>query len=97
MEQKASINQLMCFTKAIRSRIGDLQSLRQSAQTRTTHYSHDGSSRTDEATYDIKAVDKKITELETFLFMADSAIKQSNATTIISLDFDMKEMLAPLS
>ena len=49
-----------------------------------------------EPKYDIKEVDKKIVELETFLFRADAAVKHANATTSISLNADVEKLLSPL-
>lgn len=95
-EQKVTVNQLLSYMKAIRERLSELRSLRSSSQMRTTRFMGE-EKIVEEALYDIKVVDKKITELETFLYLADSSIKQSNAITLINLEFDMKEMLAPLS
>jgi hypothetical protein len=49
-----------------------------------------------EPQYDVKAVDKKIVELELFLFKADAAVKQANATTQINIEANVDMLLAPL-
>ena len=50
-----------------------------------------------EPQFDVKAVDKKVTELELVLFKMDAAIKQSNALTYIDLEVDVDKLLEPLS
>jgi hypothetical protein len=49
-----------------------------------------------EPKYDVKLVDKKITQLETFLFHSDAAIKDSNATTTVEIDYDADKLLSPI-
>jgi hypothetical protein len=49
-----------------------------------------------EPQYDVKELDKKIIQLQNFLFKADSAIKQSNAKTEINLKVDVDSLLEPL-
>ncbi|OGM09295.1 hypothetical protein A2Z67_05130 [Candidatus Woesebacteria bacterium RBG_13_36_22] len=46
--------------------------------------------------YDPKEIDKRISEYENFLFMAGSAIKESNAKTEIVFEADAKDILKPL-
>jgi len=49
------------------------------------------------ANYDVKVVDAKISELEKFLFFADSKVKQANAITNVDIDADVDVLLAPLT
>ena len=52
--------------------------------------------KTIEPQYDVKIVDKKIVELQNFLYKADSKIKQSNAITTIDMDVGVDSLLEPL-
>lgn len=47
-----------------------------------------------EPTYDIKDVDKKITEINKVLFRIDSKIKESNARTKIEIDIDFDVLMS---
>jgi hypothetical protein len=80
--------------KKVRERVKSLESLRTQVSTREIW--HREIEKTTEPQYDVKAVDRKIMILENFLFKADSAIKQSNATTDVDLDADVDALLAPL-
>jgi len=90
-----TVNELMVFMKAVRQRIYELSALRSQTSTRESIYSGD-ITKVIEPQYDVKVVDKKITELQNFLFKADSKIKQSNAVTTIDIDVDVDSLLEPL-
>lgn len=93
-EKNVTINELMVNMKIIRERLSDLKSLRQQTSVRERYY---GSvEKATEPQYDVKLVDKKITELQNFLAVADAAIKNSNAKTKVKIDFDVNELLKPL-
>jgi hypothetical protein len=93
-----TINQTLSLSKIIRERLAELRSLRSSLAAKETYYMGDEQERRKEITpnYDVKLVDKKITELENFLFLADSTVKASNASTSISLDISVNNLLEPL-
>jgi hypothetical protein len=93
-----TINQALSLSKIIRERLTELRSLRSSLATKETYYNGDEEQRRREVTpnYDVKMVDKKITELENFLFLADSTVKASNASTQISLEVSVENLLEPL-
>lgn len=97
-----TVNECMCLHKAIKERVAELRNLRSAVTTeKTTTYPwmEEGKQNKIESTvvkYDIKLLDKKITELELFLFKCDSKIKQSNARTEIDLVADVEKLLAPL-
>ena len=96
--QKLTVNQLLVLCKEIRNRLNDLRGLRNSVSTRErTYFGVNQENRKEvEPQYDFKAVDKKVTELENWLFKADAAIKQSNAMTVVDVDVDVDTLLAPL-
>ena len=90
-----TINELLVLIKAIRERLSGLKTLRSQVASKTTWYGD--TQKSEEPQYDVKAVDRKITGLETWLFKADAAIKQSNAKTEITIDAKVDELLAPLT
>ena len=95
-----TINEAMVLQKAVRERLNELKNLRDRvAVEKTTTYPW----ATDkekiekiEIKYDIKVVDKKVVELEMFLFKIDAKIKQANAITNIDIIADVDKLLAPL-
>ena len=89
-----TINEILCLTKAVRERIAELRTLRSEVSVKEVWYGDKDKSK--EPQYDIKAVDKKITELELFLYRADSKIKQSNAITDVDLVVTVEKLLEPL-
>jgi len=90
-----TINELLVLMKRVRERVRTLEALRTQVSTREIWRS--ASEKTVEPQYDIRAVDKKIMELENFLFKSDAAVKQSNAKTEVSLTVDVDTLLAPLT
>jgi len=96
--EKLTVNQLLVLCKEVRSRMNDLRGIRSSCTTRErTYFGVNQENRKEvEPQYDVKAVDKKIVSLENWLFKADAAIKQSNATTIVNVDVDVDELLKPI-
>jgi len=98
-----TINECMSLQKAVRERLNELKHLRDEvAVEETTRYPYLGSTQqgekieTKDVKYDVKKVDKKITELEIFLFKIDSKIKQKNASTQVDIAADVDKLLSPL-
>ena len=91
-----TINELLGLIKIVKVRASELRSLRSQISTKESWSYSDNREKYVEPQYDVKAVDRKITELETFIFKADSAIKQSNAVTKIDIDAQVDNLLAPL-
>lgn len=98
MAEKMTINQILSLTKIVRERLSELRQLRSGlAVKERTYYGEEEQKRKEiEPQYDIKLVDKKIVGLENFLFLADSAVKTSNALTKLDLDINVTELLEPL-
>ena len=90
-----TINEGLTLIKAIRKRIANLESLRDEVSTETHYMTATESIRKPQ--YDVKAVDKKITELEEILFNLDNAIKRENATTEIDIQIDTGVIFASLA
>jgi len=95
-----TVNEAMVLQKTIKERLAELRNLRSSVATEktTTYPWHESEKKIEEikVKYDIKALDKKVTMLEIFLYKLDSAIKQSNAKTEIAIVADVDKLLAPL-
>lgn len=97
---KSTINQLLELINEVNRRISDLRSIRNNVTVirKDTYGTGDNQRITDNTPqYDAKAVDLKITQLETWLFKAKSAIKQANASTELTVDGEIDVLLAPLS
>jgi len=98
MPEKLTINELMALMKTVRERVSSLKSLRQQVAVKEQRmWKTSGEIESvDVPQYDVKVVDKKIMELENFLFRADSKIKTANARTVVELDVDVEALLLPL-
>jgi hypothetical protein len=94
---KITINQALVLGKTIRQRLGELQSLRNSVANKEVRWMNATERTETTPQYDIKDLDRRVVELENFIYSLDSSIKQSNATTIVEIDADVKALLAPLS
>lgn len=91
---KKTINELLVLSKTIRERLNSLKSLNESLTKRESFFG--SPEKVVEPTYDVRKVDQKIIELQTFLFHVDAAIKKSNAVTEIEIEYNLGELLKPL-
>jgi len=92
-----TVNELLVLSKVVRERLNQLKGLAQSCAVKEQiFYTDRDKETTTTPQYDIKLVDKKITQLNTWLFKADAAVKQSNASTQVTLEVDVDSLLAPL-
>ena len=90
-----TINELLSLSKAVRSRLNSLETLRDKVSVETSYL--DRAEKVVKPQYNVKEVDKKITSLQTFLYKCDAKIKQSNAgTQIVGFDPNVEELLAPI-
>jgi hypothetical protein len=96
--EKLTINELMALMKTVRERVNSLKPMRQSvAMQEKNYWKVSGEIESvNQPQYDVKKVDKKIMELENFLFRADAKIKTTNARTRVDFDVDIEELLKPL-
>ena len=97
---QVTVNSLLELIGEVNRRVSDLRSIRSQVTVvrKDTYGAGENLRTTDNAPqYDAKAVDLKITTLETWLYKAKAAIKQSNATTSLTVDGDVDTLLAPLS
>ncbi len=92
-----TVNELLVLTKVVREQVNQLKSLANACVVeKRSFYSEREKETTITPQYDVKLIDKKITELGTWLFKADAAIKQSNASTQVTVETDIDVLLAPL-
>jgi hypothetical protein len=92
---KMTINETLALTKMVRERVNELRSLRNQVSTKERSF-FNTTEKVVEPQYDVKLVDRKVSELETWLFRTDAAIKQSNATVQIEVTSDVESLLKPL-
>ena len=94
-----TINEAMVLMKQVRERMNDLNEIRMETTIKRISRRGYGDTQTEEIVepqYGLKAVDKKITELQNWLYRADAEVKQSNARTEITILADVGTLLAPL-
>ena len=90
-----TVNELMVVMHTVRDRMHDLKELRLKVSTTDRYFGNVESTK--EPEYDVKLVDKKITELQNFIVKADMKIKMSNSKTLIDMDVDVDGLLEPLT
>jgi len=90
-----TVNELMVVMHTVRDRMHDLKELRLKVSTTDRYFGNVESTK--EPEYDVKLVDKKITELQNFIVKADMKIKTSNSKTLIGMDVDVDGLLEPLT
>jgi len=95
LEKRMTINQTLVLTKAVRERVNELRSLR-TETAKIERWLGNDHNKVIEPQYDVKKVDQKITELERFLFRAESKIKSSNAVTAIDIEADVDQLLSSI-
>lgn len=91
-----TINEALVLTKVVRERMNDLRGLRNEVSKKESYLYSKDEKRIVEPQYDVKAVDRKIVELETFLLKTEMAIKRSNAVTDIDVAMDAGKLLEPI-
>lgn len=90
-----TVNQLMSLMKIVRTKKARLEVIQREISNREKIWMGD-QVRENTPQYDPKTIDILISEYEKFLFLADAAIKQSNAVTEIDLDVNQDHLLNPL-
>ena len=91
-----TINALLCMQKALKTRREQLNEVKNSSTSRTRYFDSGDVTRQDEPTYDIKAVDKKIVNINNALWKIDQKIKESNAKTTIEIDIDYDSLASEI-
>jgi hypothetical protein len=90
---KITVNALLSMQKSLKTRLSQLTELRNEVSKKTTFFDRD---QEQVPLYDVKAVDKKITELNKALFKIDSSIKESNAKTKVDIDINYDELIGEI-
>jgi hypothetical protein len=91
-----TVNESMVIQKILRGRLAELSSLRASNSHRETSF-YGTEKKIIEPVYDVRALDKKCTEIENYLLILETKVKQSNAITKIEVDGpEVTELLAPI-
>lgn len=89
--EKQTVNALLSMQKSLKQRMAQLETVKSSSGQRTRYMAlGERQERVEEPLYDIKKLDKKVTEINKALLKIDQEIKRSNAATTveISIDFD---------
>ena len=90
-----TISEVLSLVSQIKGRLGGLQSLRSECSKKTSYFGDDN--RVIEPTYEVKLVDKKIADLQKWIYRAEAAIKLTNAKTeVIGLTTDVDFLLESL-
>lgn len=90
---QVTINKLLAMEKSLRERLGQLNALKDQSARRTFW---DKDDKREEPTYDVKKVDKKITEINKALFEINHSIKESNAKTSLNVDVDYNSLVSEI-
>ncbi len=93
-----TINTSIALMDILKARISELRSLRDKVAVTESraYFGEPKSETTTTPQYDVKFVDKKITQLQNTLFKLNGAIKEANAKTPVNINLDVDELLAPL-
>lgn len=89
-----TVSESLQLVKAIKQRVSSLEKLRDQVSVKETYYS--SKDKTIEPLYDVKAVDAKLINLQQILFTLESAVKQSNAVTIVNVSISTEDVFEAL-
>jgi len=90
-----TINKALTYTKAMKSRLADLEKLRSEVAKKETYFGNEN--KQIEPQYDVKAVDKMVAELQRMIFEIDSSVKESNAKTELDVAIDPELIFKAIS
>lgn len=95
---KESISSFLSMQTALNQRRTQLNELKNAATSHSydTYDGTPGKKTISEPTYDIKKVDKKLTDINKALFKIDQAIKRSNAMTEMDLAVDFDSLMSEI-
>lgn len=94
--RRLTINEGISFLNQLQQRINDLSNMR-SQSLYSEHKSFNGEVVERKPEYDVKVIDKKITELQNWKYQLEAKIKTTNAYTEMNLEIPVDELLAPLA
>ena len=90
---QVTINYLLAMEKSLRERLGQLNDLKRESSHRIIWADNN---KTEEPTYPIKEVDRKITSINKALFQINHKVKESNAKTTIETDIDYNILVSEI-
>lgn len=90
---KLTISKALAMEKSLRERLGQLKALAIESSKRSIW---EDSKKMDEPTYDVKKVDKKITEINKALFELNHSVKDSNAKTALDVEIDYNDLVSEI-
>ena len=88
-----TVSYLLSMEKSLKARLGQLKELRSEVSTLERWGDRD---KIKEPQYDVKAVDKMISDINKVLFEIDQKIKESNARTKIKINVDYNELMSEI-
>lgn len=88
-----SINHLLAMEKSLRERLVQMNTLKGEVSKRTFWMTEN---KREEPVYDVKLVDKKVSEINKALFNLNHKIKEANAKTLIEIDLDYDALVSPI-
>ena len=91
-----SVSAFLSMQGALNVRRNQLNELKNQATTRTHRWMANNDKETTEPTYDIKKVDKKLSDINKALFHLDSEIKSANARTNIEVDINFDALMSEI-
>lgn len=91
-----TINALLSMQKALNLRRQQLNEIKNAGTSRTIYRETGGNTTTTEPTYDIKKVDRKLTEINKAMWNIDQKIKEVNAMTHIEIQVDFNYLMSEL-
>lgn len=94
--RKLTINEGISFLNQLQQRINDLNSIR-GQSLYSEHKSFNGETITKNPEYNVRIIDKKITELQNWKYQIEAKIKTTNASVEMNLEIPVDELLAPLA
>ena len=90
-----TVNSLLSMQKSLKQRMAQLETVKASSGQRTRYMSlGDRQERVEEPLYDIKKLDKKVTEINKALLKIDQEIKRSNAATTVEILIDFDNLMS---
>jgi hypothetical protein len=92
---ESTVNAFLSMQNALNQRRVQLNELKNAATTRSWMMSGNEKTGT-EPTYDIKKVDKKLSDINKALFKLDSGIKETNAKTSMKIDIDFDALMSKI-
>ena len=93
---ECTVNELLSKQKMLKQRLSQLNEMKNQSTTRSIYRLPNNENKTEEPTYDIVDVDKKIVDIDIALNDIDTTVKGSNAVVKVKVDVDFEKLMSPL-